>query len=158
IRSRLCADRLRPPADGQLGGGRQQRPGRGGARAPRLEPPDRRLIDTKTGFDEDLAMTSLRSSMPSGPFRWIILGLAVAAPTALAGDPAAAQARKKRPVDKTYRPPYAAIVVDANSGSVLHADNADAPRHPASLAKIMTLYLLFEQLEAGKLKLDQNIP
>src|SRR5262249_28665199 len=38
------------------------------------------------------------------------------------------------------------------------ADNADAPRHPASLAKIMTLYLLFEQLEAGKLKLDQNIP
>jgi D-alanyl-D-alanine carboxypeptidase len=50
--------------------------------------------------------------------------------------------------------PYSDIVVDANSGSVLHATNPDARRHPASLTKIMTLYLLFEQLEAGKLKLD----
>src|SRR5262249_6457924 len=51
-------------------------------------------------------------------------------------------------------PPYAAIVVDDNSGQVLHEENADAPRHPASLTKIMTLYLLFEQIETGKLKLD----
>jgi D-alanyl-D-alanine carboxypeptidase len=50
--------------------------------------------------------------------------------------------------------PYADIVIDANSGTVLHATNPDAQRHPASLTKIMTLYLLFEQLEAGKLKLD----
>jgi D-alanyl-D-alanine carboxypeptidase len=50
--------------------------------------------------------------------------------------------------------PYADIVVDGNSGAVLHATNPDARRHPASLTKIMTLYLLFEQLEAGKLKLD----
>src|SRR5437660_5811974 len=50
--------------------------------------------------------------------------------------------------------PYADIVVDANSGAVLHATNPDARRHPASLTKIMTLYLLFEQLDAGKLKLD----
>jgi D-alanyl-D-alanine carboxypeptidase len=50
--------------------------------------------------------------------------------------------------------PYSDIVVDANSGSVLHATNPDARRHPASLTKIMTLYLLFEQLEVGKLKLD----
>ena len=53
-----------------------------------------------------------------------------------------------------YRPPYAAIVVDANSGKVLHESDADDPRHPASLTKIMTLYLLFEQLDAGKLKLE----
>ena len=53
-----------------------------------------------------------------------------------------------------YRPPYAAIVIDDKSGQVLHEDNADEPRHPASLTKIMTLYLLFEQLEAGTLKLD----
>jgi len=53
-----------------------------------------------------------------------------------------------------YRPPYAAIVVDANSGQVLHEANADEPRHPASVTKIMTLYLLFEQVEAGKFKLD----
>jgi D-alanyl-D-alanine carboxypeptidase len=45
-------------------------------------------------------------------------------------------------------------VVDANSGNVLHASNPDALRHPASLTKIMTLYMLFERLEAGKLKLD----
>jgi D-alanyl-D-alanine carboxypeptidase len=47
--------------------------------------------------------------------------------------------------------------VDANSGQVMHASNPDAIRHPASLTKIMTLYLLFEQLEAGKLKLDSEI-
>ncbi len=49
---------------------------------------------------------------------------------------------------------YADIVVDANSGDVLHAMSADSQRHPASLTKIMTLYLLFERLEAGRLKLD----
>src|SRR5947209_11401476 len=54
--------------------------------------------------------------------------------------------------------PYSDIVVDANSGQVLHAANADALRHPASITKIMTLYLLFEQLEAGKLKLDSRLP
>ncbi|HEX4828983.1 MAG TPA: D-alanyl-D-alanine carboxypeptidase [Xanthobacteraceae bacterium] len=54
----------------------------------------------------------------------------------------------------THAAPYADIVVDANSGAVLHATNPDARRHPASLTKIMTLYLLFEQLDAGKLKFD----
>jgi D-alanyl-D-alanine carboxypeptidase len=53
-----------------------------------------------------------------------------------------------------YHPPYAAIVVDDKSGLVLHEVDADEPRHPASLTKIMTLYLLFEQLEGSKLRLD----
>jgi D-alanyl-D-alanine carboxypeptidase len=53
-----------------------------------------------------------------------------------------------------YQPPYAAIVVDDKSGFVLHEVSADEPRHPASLTKIMTLYLLFEQLEGGKLTLN----
>jgi D-alanyl-D-alanine carboxypeptidase len=57
-----------------------------------------------------------------------------------------------------YQPPYAAIVVDANSGLVLHAANPDAQRHPASITKIMTLYLLFEQIESGKLRLDSSLP
>jgi D-alanyl-D-alanine carboxypeptidase len=57
-----------------------------------------------------------------------------------------------------YRPPYAAIVVDDKSGFVLHEVSADEPRHPASLTKIMTLYLLFEQLEEGKLSLDTPLP
>jgi D-alanyl-D-alanine carboxypeptidase len=56
-----------------------------------------------------------------------------------------------------YEPPYAAIVVDANLGKVLEAANPDSPRHPASLTKIMTLYVLFEQLNAGKLKLDSRL-
>jgi hypothetical protein len=44
------------------------------------------------------------------------------------------------------------------SGFVLHEVSADEPRHPASLTKIMTLYLLFEQLEDGKLNLDTPLP
>lgn len=57
----------------------------------------------------------------------------------------------------TADPRYADIVVDANSGDVLHSTSADAIRHPASLTKIMTLYLLFEQLEAGRVKLDSQM-
>jgi D-alanyl-D-alanine carboxypeptidase len=56
-----------------------------------------------------------------------------------------------------YSPPSSAIVVDANSGNVLYAASPDELRHPASLTKIMTLYLLFERLEAGKLKLDSQL-
>jgi D-alanyl-D-alanine carboxypeptidase len=56
-----------------------------------------------------------------------------------------------------YHPPYSAIVIDHNSGQVYHNENADEPRRPASLTKIMTLYLLFEQLEAGRLKLDTHL-
>jgi D-alanyl-D-alanine carboxypeptidase len=51
-------------------------------------------------------------------------------------------------------PRYAAIVVDAHSGATLRQASADSLRHPASLTKIMTLYLLFERIEAGKLKLN----
>jgi D-alanyl-D-alanine carboxypeptidase len=46
---------------------------------------------------------------------------------------------------------HAAFAIDANTGDVLHASSADAPRYPASLTKMMTLYLVFEQMEAGKL-------
>ena len=53
-----------------------------------------------------------------------------------------------------YLPPSASIVVDGNSRAVLQASNPDALRHPASLTKIMTLYLLFERLKAGRIRLD----
>lgn len=53
---------------------------------------------------------------------------------------------------------YADIVIDANTGKVLHEENADALRHPASVTKVMTLYLLFEQLDAKKLRLDSELP
>jgi D-alanyl-D-alanine carboxypeptidase len=57
----------------------------------------------------------------------------------------------------SYSPAFASIIVDGNSGATLSANNPDASRHPASLTKIMTLYLLFEQLDAGKLKLDSEM-
>jgi len=48
---------------------------------------------------------------------------------------------------------HAALLLDANSGNILYHSDADAPRHPASLAKLMTLYLVFERLAQGKLEL-----
>ena len=48
--------------------------------------------------------------------------------------------------------------MDANSGATLTASNPDASRHPASLTKIMTLYLLFERIENGKMTLDTQMP
>jgi D-alanyl-D-alanine carboxypeptidase len=68
-----------------------------------------------------------------------------------------ADARRYRRHRVNYSPPLSTIVVDANSGKVLQAKDADSVRHPASLTKIMTLYLLFERIEAGKLKLDSAL-
>ena len=53
---------------------------------------------------------------------------------------------------------YAAIVVDANTGRVLFEKNSRDARYPASLTKMMTLYLLFEALDAGRVSLDTQIP
>ncbi|MEQ5803543.1 D-alanyl-D-alanine carboxypeptidase [Halomonas sp. H10-9-1] len=55
-------------------------------------------------------------------------------------------------------PRYAAIVVDVESGEILHAANAEETRYPASLTKMMTLYLLFEALEGRSLSLHQALP
>jgi len=52
---------------------------------------------------------------------------------------------------------YAAIVVDFESGQVLHESNADTRNYPASLTKMMTLYLAFEALRKGQIKLDQML-
>ena len=52
---------------------------------------------------------------------------------------------------------YASIVVDATTGEVLFARRADSSRYPASVTKMMTLYLVFEALEAGKIRLDDVI-
>jgi D-alanyl-D-alanine carboxypeptidase len=55
-------------------------------------------------------------------------------------------------------PAFASIIVDANSGATLASNSPDSLRHPASLTKIMTLYLLFERLESGKMTLDTEMP
>src|SRR6202521_4615512 len=67
--------------------------------------------------------------------------------------------RSRHPVrqQESYSPAFSSIIVDGNSGAMLSANNPDASRHPASLTKIMTLYLLFERLDAGKLKLDSEM-
>jgi D-alanyl-D-alanine carboxypeptidase len=53
---------------------------------------------------------------------------------------------------------YASIIIDADSGKVLEEVNADGMNYPASLTKMMTLYLAFEALDNGQLKLDQQLP
>jgi D-alanyl-D-alanine carboxypeptidase len=58
---------------------------------------------------------------------------------------------------ESYSPQFSSIIVDGNSGAVLTSNNPDGSRHPASLTKIMTLYLLFERLDAGKMKLDSEM-
>jgi D-alanyl-D-alanine carboxypeptidase len=91
--------------------------------------------------------------------RWFSFGLAaVVAVVALSSDPANARRRHHHSPKPTYNPPYASIVVDANTGEVLQSTQADSSRHPASLTKVMTLYLLFERLEAGRLNLNTALP
>jgi len=53
---------------------------------------------------------------------------------------------------------YSALVVDASSGDTLYQANATAVRYPASLTKMMTLYLLFEALEQGRVSKTSEIP
>ena len=52
---------------------------------------------------------------------------------------------------------YAGIVIDAKSGKVLYESAADAARYPASVTKVMTLYILFEELKAGRLTLSSRL-
>lgn len=104
-----------------------------------------------------------RGAFVRSGLRWGALGLiTLTALTAFSSSDADARSRRKAhhraAAHSSYEPPYSSIVVDANSGQVMQATNADAPRHPASLTKIMTLYLLFERLDQGKTSLSSEIP
>ena len=66
--------------------------------------------------------------------------------------------KKKRIVASAPTPIQTSLVVDGKTGKILHEHNARERIYPASLTKIMTLYLLFEALESGKLSLDQRLP
>ena len=108
----------------------------------------------------------LRTTLASSRFsRAWFFGL-VAVTTALTFTSNTAEARRYRhqhvrhhdEARESYSPAFSSIVVDANSGTTLSANNPDASRHPASLTKIMTLYLLFERLDSGKMKLDTEMP
>jgi len=52
---------------------------------------------------------------------------------------------------------FASLVVDVSSGSIIHKENADKIRHPASLTKLMTLYLAFEGLKKGQFSMDSYV-
>lgn len=57
----------------------------------------------------------------------------------------------------TVAAPYAAMVIDARTGEVLHSRNADTRLHPASLTKMMTLYVAFDAIERGEISLDTTV-
>jgi D-alanyl-D-alanine carboxypeptidase (penicillin-binding protein 5/6) len=84
-----------------------------------------------------------------------VFSTAVALAAAL---PAAAQAPATATASSLLgQPKYAAMLLDAKSGEVLYTRQADATRFPASITKVMTLYLAFEQMAAGRLKLSDRI-
>ena len=107
-------------------------------------------------------MLSVSASVLTRRVLSVIISGSVAV-AALMLDPSAAEAKgrkkhhKRHHAGATYTPPYAAMVVDANSGRVLYANQEHALRHPASVTKVMTLYMLFEQLEKGRFSLDDEI-
>lgn len=55
-----------------------------------------------------------------------------------------------------YKPKAACLVVDVKSGKILYQQNPNTPVHPASLTKMMTLYIVFQQLQSGKLSLQKQ--
>lgn len=56
-----------------------------------------------------------------------------------------------------YPGKYSAIIMDYRTGQILHEVNANSPRYPASLTKMMTLMMTFDALESGRLSLDQKL-
>ncbi|MBM6579287.1 SPOR domain-containing protein [Microvirga sp. BT689] len=83
---------------------------------------------------------------------WTLVGI-VASFAITITSPAEA-ARRRAPAGGGYSPLAASIVVDAKTGKILQGENIDEPRIPASITKVMSLYLLFEQLERGRMRLD----
>lgn len=88
--------------------------------------------------------------VPRSPTAILLCVLAVAAVALTWAGPARAKVT-------AYKPKTAAIVIDAASGRVLYARSADRLRHPASLTKMMTLFMAFDALEAGAVTLDTRI-
>jgi len=66
--------------------------------------------------------------------------------------------RKAHAAHMGGRQAYTSIVIDAETGTVVSESNADSPHYPASLTKMMTLYLIFEALDKGRIRLDTELP
>src|SRR6185295_19940444 len=82
--------------------------------------------------------------------------MAVAA-LGLAAQPTPAAAQIPYLQVPSSEPKYTAIVVDARSGEVLFNKRADSPRYPASITKIMTMYLAFDALANGRMRMTDQI-
>ncbi|MCR9123780.1 MAG: D-alanyl-D-alanine carboxypeptidase [Phyllobacteriaceae bacterium] len=82
----------------------------------------------------------LASGAAFAPVRLVVLALIALCVAAAAPSPAQAN------------PKYAGVVIDANTGETLYAYRADSQRFPASLTKMMTVYMMFEAMEQGKLR------
>lgn len=67
-------------------------------------------------------------------------------------------ATKKKNTHSVKAPTPACLIVDANTGTILHQSNAEKNVYPASLTKMMTIYLTFEAIKHGKLSLDTRLP
>ena len=115
-----------------------------GTGARRTESPPRRTVFRPCG-NADIVANSEGGDIPLRN-RWFDLGLGAAAIAAsLTAAPAAAASLYSVPK-------YAAFLVNSDTGEILYARQADAPRYPASITKVMTLYMAFEQLKAGALR------
>jgi D-alanyl-D-alanine carboxypeptidase len=88
--------------------------------------------------------------------RLLVLASIVLATGFGAQAPAQAQVSYLRMLSQSHTK-YAAIVMDAKTGEILYDKRADAPRYPASITKVMTLYLTFEALASGRIKLDDPV-
>lgn len=94
--------------------------------------------------------------MRQARFWRLCLGMFLMAVCFLPAQDAAAKATPHREKPQSVAR-YADIVIEADTGRILHATSAEQQRHPASLTKMMTLYLTFQALEAGRLALDQRL-
>ena len=86
------------------------------------------------------------------PARRLFVALSLVLATVFATDFSAVGAAQAQAPFFTSAPRYASIVIDASDGEVLYQRNADSPRYPASISKIMTLYLTFEALASGRIR------
>ncbi|MDD3444571.1 MAG: D-alanyl-D-alanine carboxypeptidase [Zavarzinia sp.] len=94
---------------------------------------------TRTGQTKPARITARRSRPPA------LLALALFCAFVASAAPALARA------------PYSAVILDASTGHVILSDSPSAKRHPASLTKMMTIYMTFDALKAGALTMDQRL-
>lgn len=90
-------------------------------------------------------------------FRDMVLVLAAACASMTSVSPSHAQPIPQS-ASLTAIPKYAAIMIDPQTGEVLYAHQPDVERHPASITKVMTMFLLFEEIRAGRVKMSDRVP